>query len=313
MKFLNLATLLFLAFSTLQAVTPQIEKDALIALYNSTSGSTKWTEKWNTTTDPCATPIWHGITCDTQSHIIKIELNHNALYGTIPIEIGNLTLLEVLNLRDNNNISGELPTEIGNLLNLKQLSLGNNKFTSTSSTITGLENLEELQLEFNQLTTIPTWIANLDNLNTLSLGYNNITGAIPTWINNMSSLTGLHLSGNEFTQNIPDLSNLSLLYLSLSYNKLSGNIPASIGSITTLTSFLLDHNNLSGPIPNTIVNLTNVTMGISIADNCNLFSNEVEVQDFINSKNGPHAYQNILDTNTHDCTVMAPVIVFILE
>jgi len=35
-----------------------LETTALLALYNSTTGPTAWTVKWNISTDPCATPVW---------------------------------------------------------------------------------------------------------------------------------------------------------------------------------------------------------------------------------------------------------------
>ena len=55
-------------------------------------------------------------------------LDDNQLTGEIPSTIGNLTNLEVLNLRSNQ-LTGEIPSEIGQLTNLTQLVLIENQLT----------------------------------------------------------------------------------------------------------------------------------------------------------------------------------------
>lgn len=44
----------------------------------------------------------------------------NKFSGVIPREIGSLSMLELLDLRDNN-LSGEIPMELGNMMSLKHL------------------------------------------------------------------------------------------------------------------------------------------------------------------------------------------------
>ena len=94
----------------------------------------------------------------------------NYLFGEIPNEIGSLTNLTYLNLR-NNAISGEIPPEIGNLTNLSYLDLGSNQLTGE----------------------IPPEIGNLTNLKHLSLVGNQLTGEIPSEIGNLTNLEELHL------------------------------------------------------------------------------------------------------------------------
>ena len=86
---------------------PQIERAALIALYNSTGGG-DWTENsgWKTPpldTDGFAMPgtegDWDGVKAEDE-HVTKIILISNNLNGTIPSEIGNLSSLTDLYLYD---------------------------------------------------------------------------------------------------------------------------------------------------------------------------------------------------------------------
>ena len=58
------------------------QKDALVALYESTSGP-NWIYTWDLTTDPCAG--WWGVTCDdSQQHVTNLSLQENNLVGALP-------------------------------------------------------------------------------------------------------------------------------------------------------------------------------------------------------------------------------------
>ena len=100
---------------------PQIECNALIAFYNSTDGP-NWRNKtgWNVTNTPCS---WYGVFC-VSGHVYKITLSSNRLRGSIPAELGNLSDLQVLFLRDNQ-LSGSIPVKLGNLSSLRWLELSN--------------------------------------------------------------------------------------------------------------------------------------------------------------------------------------------
>ena len=106
--------------------SPETDREALIALYNSTDGP-NWTKNANWLSDA---PLdqWHGVFIAPTGRVARVWLEANGLSGEIPPEAGNLSKLEKLNLA-NNNLSGVLPPELGRLLNLIVLQLHGNQFS----------------------------------------------------------------------------------------------------------------------------------------------------------------------------------------
>ena len=236
---------------------PQTEKDALLALYNSTNGN-NWTNKtgWDFSTP--VTSGWYGITV-TGGHVTGIILSNNKLSGTIPAAIGQLTELQNLWL-NNNQLNGTIPSSIGQLTKITRLYLHNNQLSGAIPAEIGLlTQILELFLYNNQLSgTIPASVGQLTQLQTLYLSVNQLSGAIPPQIGQLTKLTSLYLNQNQFSGTIPaeigQLTKLILLYLHT--NQLSGTIPAEIGQLTQLTSIFLGSNKLSGTIPAAIGQLT---------------------------------------------------------
>jgi len=121
---------------------PQIECEALVALYENTDGP-NWdnTTGWLETTTPCS---WYGVKCEDGS-VTSLVLTNNdpnnlfGLQGAVPGQIGNLGNLKTLNFYDNQLSS--LPTEIGNLANLIDLRLSGNQLSSLPAEIGNLNNL----------------------------------------------------------------------------------------------------------------------------------------------------------------------------
>lgn len=106
----------------------------------------------------------------------ELDLSGNAITGSIPAEIGNLTGLSNMNL-SSNKISGSIPTAIGNLTNLTNLDLGNNSLSGT----------------------IPVEVGNLTKLTNLDLGGNNLSGSIPEALGKLGNLESLDISGNKLS------------------------------------------------------------------------------------------------------------------
>jgi len=147
---------------------PQIECEALIALYDSTDGpnwdyySNAHYYHWNVTNTPCN---WWGTTCSA-GHITRIYRDNKNLSGSIPPEIGNLTQLTVLDL-SGNHLSGSIPLEIGNLTQLTELDLsGNHLSGSIPLEIGNLTQLTELDLYGNHLSGLmsPEQLANYSTI-----------------------------------------------------------------------------------------------------------------------------------------------------
>ena len=88
---------------------PQIECDALVALYESTDGE-GWVRNdgWMVTKTPCD---WTGVQCDYGT-VTRVILQGNQLIGVIPPELGNLSGLQWLYL-DENQLEGASASRIG--------------------------------------------------------------------------------------------------------------------------------------------------------------------------------------------------------
>ena len=82
--------------------SPKTEREALVALYNATGGE-NWEDSENWLSD---FPLggWEGVTTNN-GRVTKLDLGHNALSGEIPAELGSLSNLTRLGLR-NNDLSG---------------------------------------------------------------------------------------------------------------------------------------------------------------------------------------------------------------
>lgn len=95
---------------------------------------------------------------EIQSDFVLIDLSGNRFHGSIPITIGNLGALHVLNM-SGNAFTGEIPHELGNLVRLESLDLSWNRLSGAIP--------EELA-------------ASLTSLEWLNLSYNTLSGRIPS-------------------------------------------------------------------------------------------------------------------------------------
>ena len=246
---------------TAEITVMDLERAALVALYNATDGP-NWVNNDNWLTDA---PLgdWYGVDTDTSGRVVRLDLDGrwdsdareyipHGLSGPVPSELGNLANLTWLDLA-HNFLSGPIPTELGSLTNLELLNLGDNDLTGPIPTELGeLASLTRLYLYSNSLTgPIPTELGSLTNLELLNLGDNDLTGPIPTELGELASLTRLYLYSNSLTGPIPtELGRLAdLESLRLGDNDLMGPIPTELGELASLTRLYLYSNSLTGPIP----------------------------------------------------------------
>ncbi len=283
-----LRCLLFLApiCSTAIAQVPEIEREALIALYNATDGE-NWTNRtnWRNSIDSDFNPPgtecgWYGVSCFNYEpkHVRSINLARNNLSGSIPAELANLTELRFLNLSENT-LAGAVFAHLGSVSSLTTLVLRDCGLTGGFPVeLISLPILWSLDLSSNDFSgPLPVELSQMRKLAFLELGWNRFSGSIPLEIGDMDSLSSLDLRSNQMTGPIPwsiqYLSSLSQLLLS--YNQFSGPIPPEIGTFSRLHTIVLDDNSFSGSIPPEIGNLTGLR---KLSVRGNLFSGAIPIE-----------------------------------
>ena len=177
-----------------------------------------------------------------------VDLHGNDMGGDLP-EVAAQSKIEFLALQDNA-LVGSIPNSINNLSNMYHLDLSKNKLTGTiPQNLSALEKLEYLFLSFNPFTEgiIPHYLATLTNLRDLSLQKTRRTGKIPAKLGGLSNLVLLDLGDNALSGNIPtNLGNLSQLhYLILYRNYLVGSIPRELASLDHLSKLIVSENDFT--------------------------------------------------------------------
>ena len=106
--------------------TVATDREALVALYQATDGA-NWTNNHNWLNgEPLG--IWYGVLADENGRVVGLALFDNILKGTIPIELGILSFLELLILA-HNRLQGPIPPVLGSLADLELLSLAPNQLS----------------------------------------------------------------------------------------------------------------------------------------------------------------------------------------
>ncbi|KAG8068317.1 hypothetical protein GUJ93_ZPchr0005g16085 [Zizania palustris] len=194
---------------------------------------------------------WVKVPGANASVLQELDLSGNAFSGAIPpelpVSIGQMTLLEVMDV-SRNQLSGGIPLEIGGAVALRKLLTRRNSLNGV----------------------IPPQIGNCRSLIALDLSENKLTGSIPVTIGNLISLQMVDLSQNKLNGTLPvELSKLaSLRVFNVSHNMLSGSLPVSHFFDTIPDSFISDNaglcssqrdNSCSGVMPKPIVFNPNIS------------------------------------------------------
>ncbi len=207
----------------------RLQREALIALYNSTDG-----DHWVNNTNWCSDkPIneWYGVeTFSPYNEVGKLDLSYNNLNGTLPSEIGNLTHLHWLYLSGNPKLGGAIPKEIGLLDKLYWINFNFDNFSGPIPSEIGLlKDLKAFEANGNKLSgAIPKEVKQLGNIGIIDLSFNKLTGPLPEFSLNHTDGLDVSLDGNMITGTIPEsYGSLSTARFRLCYNYLSGDVPES--------------------------------------------------------------------------------------
>lgn len=247
-------------FKPTENITKQIEKEALIALYNSLGGE-QWTNKENWCSEE---PVgnWEGVTMDESGFVVGIDLASNNLQGAMPDAIGDFSKLTTLDL-SGNSISGTLPDGICRLTSLENLNLADNSLSgSIPNDIGNLSEVVMLDLSGNSLSgSVPESLwTGIAGLQKLFLNDNQLAGGLTASMGQATSLLELDLSGNSFNSVLPAqiCSLVNLKVLDMNSAAVYGTIPASIGGMVSLVTLDLGNNGLSGTIPSSVTQLASL-------------------------------------------------------
>jgi Leucine-rich repeat (LRR) protein len=186
----------------------------------------------------------------SDGRLIELDLSNFSL-DTLPASIGNLSMLQELELKFSSANSGwesepdtsYLPEEFGNLTSLQELTITNSNLYYLPQSFSSLVYLQELDLSRNNFVEFPEQVLNLNYLQTLDLSYNDIN-SIPENIGDLTSLRYLYLNSNQITGGIPEsIVNIYNLYtLNLDHNELT-EMSENICDIE-INNFYFDNNNL---------------------------------------------------------------------
>ena len=201
------------------------DREALVALYEATSGDFYWDIDTNWLSDrPLGT--WYGVATDDDGRVVELILSGNTVWGEIPSAIVHLTKLQRLDLSDNR-VNGDLPTEIGDLRELVELNLSENTFLGSGSPIPAalgkLHKLELLNLtDTNFNDEIPRELGNLESLVQLELAEMTwLDGGIPPEFSKLTNLKHLDVSGGGLDNALPqDLVKLTLQFFHWNGNRM---------------------------------------------------------------------------------------------
>ena len=191
----------------------------------------------------------------------QLDLFANALTGTIPSGIANLSNLILIDVQENLLTGLAFPSSLFALGVLRGYRVnGNTLVGSIPTQVAGLQSLEQLWAADNDLTgSLPSELGSLPNLESLFLFGNSLLGSLPSEVG-LLPLEDIRLNGNFLQGSIPtQLFNVgSLRSIRLDNNFFLGEIPPVLGQLTNLIDLRVNNNNFSGEIPSEIGLLTNL-------------------------------------------------------
>ncbi|GJP59109.1 hypothetical protein CLOP_g7658 [Closterium sp. NIES-67] len=203
------------------------------------------------------------VRCDSNGHVIIIQISNSKIAASIPQSITALRYLAYLSIKYSE-LTGSLPAALFTMPSLQHLVLTGNQLTgSIPETVGVATRLRTLALNANQLSgTVPSSLGALSLLTTLYLRINAFTGSIPDSLSNLRVLQYLYLDQNAFSGPVPAFLNNSpsLKHVFLQYNHFTAEIPDSLGALTDLQGLLVSGNHLSGSLPTALGNCASLIL-----------------------------------------------------
>ncbi|KAJ0772114.1 putative leucine-rich repeat-containing, plant-type, leucine-rich repeat domain superfamily [Helianthus annuus] len=226
-----------------------------------------------------------------------LNLSMSQFFGEVPHQLGNLSMLVVLDLGNGpwlSNVPMNSMHWLSSLRLLKFLDLSGYDLNTASDwfqVVSNLPSLVELHLPSSNLTQIPNQLSkvNFTSLTVLDLSYNIFDTMMPWWIfslgklvsldltrclfhgpvpsrvggfQNMTDLKVVHVSENDFMNSTSVLSGLlsvtSLVSLDISTCSISTPILGGLQNTTSLVSIDLSQNFINETLPNSVGNLCNL-------------------------------------------------------
>ncbi|CAB4290650.1 unnamed protein product [Prunus armeniaca] len=188
------------------AFSTNSEGNALHALRSRLNDATNVLQSWDPTlVNPCT---WFHVTCDSNNHVIRLDLGNSNISGSLGPELGELKHLQYLELY-RNDISGKIPKELGKLKSLVSMDLYDNRFEGKiPKSFSKLKSLRFLRLNNNKLTgSIPRELVSLSNLKVFDVSNNDLCGTIPVdgpfGTFSMESFENNRLNGPELKGLVP--------------------------------------------------------------------------------------------------------------
>ncbi|VAH23914.1 unnamed protein product [Triticum turgidum subsp. durum] len=231
------------------------------------------------------------------SHLRHLDLSGNIVLGAgmaMPGFLGSLPSLTYLNLSEMG-FHGRVPPQLGNLSKLVQLDIRNYYnyhilYSDDISWLARLQSLDHLNMGYINLSRVVDWVYvvnalpnlvalilhfcwlnesnvpssfiqhNLTVLEEVDLSFNNFySPAVPNWLWDVNGLKSLNLEANELSCPFPNkLGNLTLLEtLNIAGNNVQGIIPGTMQNMCNLRSLDLSANNIDMDITEVIDRIPN--------------------------------------------------------
>ncbi|XP_031386037.1 putative leucine-rich repeat receptor-like serine/threonine-protein kinase At2g24130 isoform X2 [Punica granatum] len=147
------------------------------------------------------------LTLGNLGQVSKLDLSYNQLTGIIPPEMimGSISEIRLYLNFSHNALEGSLPMELSKLEKVQEMDFSWNNFSgSIFSQISSCIELRVLNLSHNSLGGhLPDTLSELKNLESLDVSGNQLSGTIPATLSKIQSLTFLDLSFNNFQGRIP--------------------------------------------------------------------------------------------------------------